>query len=444
MLHPDDVEKTAFNTHIGKYQFKVLPFGLTNAPSVFQTAMNALFSDMLHKGVLIYLDDILIYSKTEEQHYELLDRVLRRLREAGLRAKLSKCHFFKDELTYLGHVVSKHGLKPDSSKVDAIDNWPTPRSIHDVRSFLGLANYFRKFIQGYAILARPLTDLLKGLDKQERKGRGRRMDPAKVALDMASFAPKWSEACQHSFEGLKRALVTAPVLALPDFDKPFELVCDAASVDPPGIGAVLLQSGHPVAFYSRKLTSAEENYTVQELEMLAVVCALKEFRCYLDGVEFTVVTDHQPNMYLDTMQMNKRRARWLETTSCFRFRWVYRPGRINVADHLSRIPHSPGIAAMISTPEPAQSGAAAWASAVFTVLSTRSRIRSRRLGGGETAAPAPGSSTDDISTFNEYKEYNFVDRVSMAIRRIPGSQRRTLLASHGTKMTYGARQNTKL
>ena len=122
-------------------------------------------------AALIYLDDILVYSKTEEEHYELLERVLQRLKEADLKAKLSKCHFFKDELNYLGHVVSRHGIKPDRTKVEAVENWPTPRSVHDVRSFLGLANYFRKFIQGYALLARPLTDLLKGLDKQERKGK---------------------------------------------------------------------------------------------------------------------------------------------------------------------------------------------------------------------------------------------------------------------------------
>ena len=199
VLHPDDVEKTAFNSHIGKYQFKVLPFGLTNAPSVFQTAMNTLFSDMLHKGVLVYLDDILVYSKTEDGHYELLERVLQRLKDAGLKAKVSKCHFFKEELNYLGHVVSKYGIKPDSSKVEVIRNWPVPRSIHDVRSFLGLANYFRKFIQGYALLVRPLTDLLKGLDKQERKGKVRRYNAAREEREAIAFAPKWSQACGKQF-----------------------------------------------------------------------------------------------------------------------------------------------------------------------------------------------------------------------------------------------------
>ena len=309
MLHPEDVEKTAFNTHIGKYQYKVLPFGLTNAPSVFQAAMNTLFADMLNKGVLVYLDDILIYSKTEEEHLALLERVLQRLVDVNLKARRHKCHFFKEELRYLGHIVSKSGIKPDPTKVDAIRNWPTPQSITDVRSFLGLTNYFRKFIQGYALLTRPLTDLLKGLDKKERKGKRRRIkgDRAQTPPD-PTFTPRWSAACQQSFDTLRQALISAPVLVLPDFDKPFELVCDAAAANPPGIGAVLLQSGHPVAFYSRKLSAAEENYTIQELEMLAVVSALKEFRCYLDGVEFTIVTDHQPNIYLDTMQLNKRRA----------------------------------------------------------------------------------------------------------------------------------------
>lgn len=404
VLHSDDVPKTAFNTHIGKYQFKVLPFGLTNAPSVFQSAMNTLFSDMLNKGVLIYLDDILVYSKTEEEHYQLLERVLQRLKDVNLKARQHKCHFFKSELKYLGHIVSRNGLKPDSTKVQAISEWPMPNTVYDVRSFLGLTNYFRKFIQGYAVLARPLTDLLKGLDKSEQKGKSRRYDSS----SHKTLGVRWSQECEQSFIQLKAALTSAPVLVLPDFNKPFELVCDAASVHPPGIGAVLLQQGHPVAFYSRKLSKAEENYTIQELEMLAVICALKEFRCYLHGAEFTIVTDHEPNVYLDTMQLNRRRARWLETTACFNYRWVYRPGRLNVADPLSRVPHQPSYATAVSPVAP--TGAATWACGIFTVLTSRSS-RSSSSAGRKRHRNSEDSVTEDASEVARYANSNFLERV---------------------------------
>ena len=343
-LQPEDVPKTAFNTHIGKYEWKVLPMGLKNAPSVFQAVMNQLFAPLLHKCVCVYLDDLLVYSRTKEEHYKHLRDVFALLRKHSLRIKTSKCEFFKSQLKFLGHILSSDGLNPDPKKVQVVTDWTTPKSVQDVRSFLGLANYFRKYIQGYAKLAAPLTNLLKCLDPGESiKGRRlRRLQPDRRAAIEANFAVKWSAACQQAFEGLKVALTSAPVLRLPDFDKPFEMVADACT-STPAIGAVLLQEGRPVAFYSRKCNDREGNYCASDLEMLGVIAALKEWRPYLQGgLRFKIVTDHLPNTYVDSATVTshtlQRRARWLEIASSYDYEWEYRPGRLNVADPISRAP----------------------------------------------------------------------------------------------------------
>ena len=344
VLQPSDCEKTAFNTHIGKYEFRVLPFGLTNAPAVFQHMMNNIFRPYLNKFVCVYLDDILVYSKTPEEHLQHLRIVLNILKQHGFKARPSKCEFFKPELKFLGHIVGATGMKPDPAKVATVQEWPIPRSVYDVRAFLGLANYFRKYMHGFAAIAAPLTDLLKGLDKQDKKGRllrWNKLSPAAAErLQQDFIANKWTPKCQTAFEQLKLALTTAPVLVLPDFAQPFEVVADACET-PPALGAVLLQRGHPVAFYSRKLSGPELNYSVSDIEMLAVIAALREWRCYLEGRDFTLITDHQPNTYLDETTNThtlKRRARWLSESSGYNYTWVYKPGRLNPADPLSRAP----------------------------------------------------------------------------------------------------------
>jgi hypothetical protein len=342
-LVESDVPKTAFNTHIGKYEWKVLPMGLTNAPAVFQAQMNQMLGPHLNRFVCIYLDDILIFSKTEDEHFHHLQQVLHTLRQKELKAKLSKCDFFKDELKFLGHIVSAKGIQPDPAKVAVVSDWPTPKTIYDVRSFLGLANYFRKFIRGYAAISAPLTDLLKGVNKQEKKGRlihlGK-LPMAEAQKLLQQFLLRWTATCQHAFTNLKNALTSAPVLVMPDFEKHFEVVTDACEI-PPAIGGVLLQDAHPVAFYSRKLSGAELNYSATDKEMLGVIYALRERRCYLEGRQFTLVTDHKPNTYLDTesnIHTMRRRARWLEESGGFDYVWRYREGRINVADPISRAP----------------------------------------------------------------------------------------------------------
>jgi hypothetical protein len=309
----EDRPKTAFRTPIGHYQYKVLSFGLTNAPATFQAAMNAMFQPLLRKGVLVYLDDILIYSKTWEEHLSLLRQVLTKLQDNKYYCRLWKCHFGESEVEYLGHLVSEDGVRMNPDTVRPLFDWPIPKSPTDVRSFLGLAGYFRKFIQGYSVMVSPLTD-----------------------LTQAKKSWTWDENTMFAFEYLKYQLTRVPVLKLPDMSKPFEVITDASMF---GAGAVLLQEGHPVAFESKKFTPAERNYTTTEQEMLATYFALRKWRCYLEGNDFVLVTDHAPNTFFESQPtLSRRQARWNEFFQRFRFRWEYRPGRTNIADPLSRIP----------------------------------------------------------------------------------------------------------
>jgi hypothetical protein len=320
-IEDEDVPKTAFRTHIGHYQWRVLSFGLTNCPSTFQQVMNDVFREYLNKFVIIYLDDILIYSSDAVQHEQHLKLVLQKLREHKLYCRPHKCHFNQAELEYLGHVVGRDGVRVDPRKVKVVQDWPVPKDVHQLRSFLGMANYFRRFIQAYSSLTRPLTDLLKAT---------------------ANVAKDWGPKAQSAFEGVKFALTHAPVLVLPDLkaaqdDKPFEVIADACGTD---IGAVLLQGGHPVAFESRKFTPAELNYDTSQKELLATIHALRTWRCYLAGVPFVLVTDHHPNTAFETkVELSPRMTRWLNLLSEYsHMKWEYRPGRTNVADPLSRMP----------------------------------------------------------------------------------------------------------
>ena len=309
----DDVCKTAFNTPFGHYQWRVLSFGLTNAAATFQQEMNKIFGHL--PFVVVYLDDILIFSKTKHEHMQHLETVFQILRNNKYYAKLSKCDFLRTMVPFLGHVVGKDGVQVDPAKTAAVEAWPRPQSIHDVRSFLGLANYFRKYVLGYSNLVAPLNALLK---------------------NDTTF--QWSTECQQAFDGVKYALAHAPVLALPQEDKPYEMVCDASGF---GIGAVLLQQGRPIAFESRSMSPAERNYGAGEQELLAVVHAMRTWRCYVEGAKCTLVTDHAPNTFLQSQPtLSRRQVRWSEFLDRFDYDWEYRPGRRNVADPLSRIPKS--------------------------------------------------------------------------------------------------------
>jgi hypothetical protein len=313
-LSPEDMKKSAFNTHFGHFEFKVMTFGLANAPATFQSLMNDIFADC-RDFVVVYLDDILVFSDSPEQHLQHLKRVLDRLREHKLYAQLPKCDFGLSELKFLGHIVGEFGIKPDPAKVSVVVDWPEPANAAELRSFLGLAQYFRKFIQGYAQIVCKLYDLLK-----------------------ANVVFNFTDQHRKAFEQVKFSLSNAPVLKAPDFSKPFELYTDASTH---GIGSVLMQKGHPIAFESRKLSSAEFNYTTTEQELLAVVHSLKVFRPYIQNKNMltTIYTDHRALEWLLTKQdVSRREARWLEEISRYHLKLTYIPGRTNVADPISRIP----------------------------------------------------------------------------------------------------------
>ncbi|GFR43102.1 hypothetical protein Agub_g3949 [Astrephomene gubernaculifera] len=313
LMHDEERERTAFRTPFGHYQYKVLPFGLTNAPAVFQSAMNSVLQDL--PFAVVYLDDILIFSKSRDEHVEHVRVVLERLERNKYYAKLAKCEFFKESVTFLGHIISGAGIQPDPRKTAVVCKWPKPMNVSELRSFLGLANYFRKFIQGYANMVAPLTKLLSS---------------------KASWPDEWTSSCDEAFALVKEALTSAPVLALPDPALPYEVIADASGV---ALGAILLQNERPVAFESRKLNPAELNYHTTDRELLAVVHALKVWRCYLEGAKFTVVTDHEPNTALKKQPvLSRRQARWLELLESFAFDWQYRAGKTNPADPLSRFP----------------------------------------------------------------------------------------------------------
>ena len=277
----EDVHKTAFRTRYGHYEFTVMPFGLTNAPATFMRLMNEVLRPLLDKCVVVYLDDILIYSKTLEEHVEHIKLVLDALRKHQLYAKLSKCSFAENSVHYLGYRIDQEGLHAEEDKLAAIKDWPEPQDKHQLMQFLGLANYYRKFVGTFSDMAAPMTELLKKDKPYE-----------------------WTTECRQAFNSVKKALISAPVLCIPDPNGDFEMSTDASNV---GIGAELTQNGKTVMFFSRKLKDAEVNYATHDKEALAIVEACKEWRIYLVGKDVKVHTDHNSLKYLLTQpNLNSR------------------------------------------------------------------------------------------------------------------------------------------
>ncbi|KAI4899740.1 hypothetical protein NFI96_016540 [Prochilodus magdalenae] len=317
-----DEWKTAFLTARGHYEYRVMSFGLRNAPSVFQSFINDVLRDMLGRFVIAYIDDILVYSPDLPTHVQHVRRVLSRLLENQLYVKGEKCEFHLSSVSFLGYIISSEGVVMDDRKITAVANWPIPNSIRELQKFLGFANFYRRFIRNFSSVAAPLTSLLKGNAKRL----------------------VWNPQAGSAFEELKRRFTTAPLLQHPDPTKPFVVEVDASNV---GVGAVLSQrSGEPpklrpVAYFSHKLSPAERNYGIGDKELLAIKLAFDEWRHWLEGAQypFLVLTDHKNLEYLrSAKRLNSRQARWSLFFSRFNFQITYRPGTRNTkADALSRI-----------------------------------------------------------------------------------------------------------
>jgi hypothetical protein len=312
-MHEDDIPKTAFRTKHGHFEWAVMPMGLTNSPATFQRLMDSVLRDYIGDFVVVYMDDVLVYSKTPHDHILHLQMILEKFRQHSLHCRLSKCAFGKDHIRYLGYIISGAGLHVDPSKTDTIEDWPTPTGPADIASFLGLAGYYRRFVHKF-------TD---------------RAEPLKI-LTHKDTPFIWTPAAQAAFDDIKTALTTTPVLLLPDPLQPYEVYADASGN---AISAILTQQGRPVCYYSKKLTPAEQNYTTGEQELLAIVAALSEWRCYLHGSAFTVNSDHLNHKTLQTKPLpTKREIRWLEFLQQFDYTIQHVAGTKNPADPLSRRP----------------------------------------------------------------------------------------------------------
>lgn len=331
-MHPQDQEKTAFTTPLGLFEFERMPFGLCNAPATFQRLMQQCLHGQIAESLLVYLDDIIIYSPDFSSHLQHLDEVFHRLWQHGLKLRPDKCKLLQSEVRFLGHVVDRRGVRPDPEKVNSVLDWPVPSTIKEVRAFLGLAGYYRRFVSGFAKIARPLNSLLIGI-------------PANKKTQAQKI--QWTSECQTSFDTLKAALTRAPILAYANFEEPFIVYTDASFH---GLGAVLaqVQEGRErvIAYASRSLHPSERNdanYSSFKLELLALKWAITEkFKDYLTGAKFTVFTDNNPLAHLQTARLGACEQRWVAQLASFDYNIKYRSGKSNInADVLSRFPVSP-------------------------------------------------------------------------------------------------------
>ncbi|GJR32115.1 reverse transcriptase domain-containing protein [Tanacetum coccineum] len=311
-VHEDDIPKTVFRTRYGHFEFIVMPFGLTNAPTIFMGLMNRVCRPNLDKFVIVFIDDILIYSKTREEHVEHLRLVLERLKKEKLYAKFSKCELWLREAQFLGHVINGNGIHVDPSKIEAVKNWEAPRTPTKVRSFLGLAGYYRRFIENFSKIAKSLTILTQKCKTFD-----------------------WGEEQELAFQTLKDKLCNVPVLALPDGSEDFMVYCDASGL---GLGCVLMQRGKVIAYACRQLKIHKKNYTTHDLELGAVVFALKIWRHYLYGTKSVIYTDHKSLQHIFSQkELNMRQRRWIELFSDYDCEIRYHPGKANVSSIKDRI-----------------------------------------------------------------------------------------------------------
>ena len=310
-VRPGDEWKTAFKTNEGLFEWMVMPFGLSNAPSTFMRLMNQVLHPFLNKFIVVYFDDILVYSTNNDEHLLHLRKLFQVLTEAELYINTKKSMFMKKEIAFLGFIIKQGSISMEPKKIEAIHTWPTPASIKEIQAFLGLASFYRKFIRNFSSLAAPLTDCLK-------KG---------------NF--KWTPLQQESFEDIKKKLTSSPILRLPDFSSPFEVAVDACCT---GIGAVLVQQGHPIEYFSEKLSTSRQTWSTYEQELYALVRALKQWEHYLISKEFVLLTDHFSLKYFQAQKnISRMHARWISFLQRFDFVIKHQSGKENkVADALSR------------------------------------------------------------------------------------------------------------
>lgn len=290
--------------------------GLKDAPRIFQKAMNIIFRDLLGKGVAVYMDDIAIAAKTRQEHDRLLLIVFERLNKNGFKMRVDKCQFFAREIHYLGFIISKDGMRPNLGKVESIKKYPVPKDQAEVQRFLGMMNYYRRFLKDFSHIAKPLT---------------------KLTPLLAEFI--WDEECEKAFERLKRELINHVTLKIPDFSLPFYITTDASSI---ACGATLSQGDspkdRPIVFFSRTLTTTQQRCSTIQKELLAIMMALEAFQPYIYGRKFTIITDHEPLKYLFSLKNpNSRLHQYRLELADMDFKIIYRPGKTNsVADALSR------------------------------------------------------------------------------------------------------------
>lgn len=331
---PEDRHKTAFATPFRLFEYNRMPFGLGGAPGTFQRIMQTIFRDELLETLIVYLDDIIVFSQDISTHLQRLEMVFQKLREHGLKIEAKKCQFFRTQVTYVGHVVSADGVATDPVKTEVVTNWLKPKTLKNLRSFLGFASYYRRFVPHFAQLARPLHELVTKLYEGGRHGK----------LRGKSVECDWNRECQNAFESLKQTLTSPPVLAYPVYTQPFIVEVDASNE---GLGAVLSQEQEgkvrPIAYASRSLRGAErnmKNYSSRKLELLALKWAgTEKFREYLTSSTLTVLTDNNPLTYLQSKcKLRAVEQRWVSELANFTFTIKYRAGKHNAnADALSRI-----------------------------------------------------------------------------------------------------------
>lgn len=319
-----------------------MPQGIANAPSSFQRLMEKCVGDMHLKEVLVFLDDLIIFSQTLEEHENRLMRVLFRLKDYGLKLSPSKCKFFQTTVRYLGHIVSERGVETDPEKIESLKTWPRPKDLRELRSFLGFSGYYRRFIKGYSSIVRPLNDLTRGYPPHRKESKvkvtlGTYLDPKQP------FEERWTCDCQKAFKTIIDKLTSAPVLGFADPKRHYILHTDASMT---GLGAALYQEQEgqlrAIAFASRGLSRSESRYPAHKLEFLALKWSVTEkFHDYLYGGQFTVVTDSNPLTYiLTSAKLDATSYRWLAALSTYSFTLQYRAGKQNQdADGLSRRPH---------------------------------------------------------------------------------------------------------